>query len=580
MYRTYLKNSLNIIDLRITSKATSPDIKYCNGLCQDYRSEKEFTTLEPLCTNCKHMIKTAIKQVKENKITIEQFKENPEIINGVDIVYDTGKKCTICKETKNINQFDCNKSQCKACRAIKASDRNNKDIDILCSDIEKVKTDLHKLENFVQSIPKDRLIKVISHFEIGRKSSDRKDKMIFNIVEHFRKIQKPTLCLGGCGFDLGKEFSYCKTCEEKKEKPRRAEKMVNFEDNLDDFIETLVEVTEDMKYKYNKSQFMMIAKKLNVKLNSKDRKDKIITLISAELNKRKEDKQKLSDSLKETNISKREIELNGIFIESREDGYINATSLCKAGGKQFKHWNSLDSTKKLISTLCSVVGISTTELVDIKQGGDPKLQGSWIHPDLAIQLAQWISALFALKVSRWVRELALTGSVFVGNEKTEEQLLSLQNEMFKKEIKTLQNKCEKYDNLEIQHQELQNKHKKLLRKREYHKFKKGPVFYIFSINDNEYKLGYDDDSIDTRLKSHRSSYPKFKLLYLVYTEYAHILETNMLIKFDKFKLEANHEYVIDIEIKNIIDSVNTLITFCNYPATFESQEEIDKYNRS
>ena len=45
MYRTYLKNSLNIIDLRITSKATSPDIKYCNGLCQDYRSEKEFTTL-------------------------------------------------------------------------------------------------------------------------------------------------------------------------------------------------------------------------------------------------------------------------------------------------------------------------------------------------------------------------------------------------------------------------------------------------------------------------------------------------------------------------------------------------------
>ena len=161
------------------------------------------------------------------------------------------------------------------------------------------------------------------------------------------------------------------------------------------------------------------------------------------MNKRKEDKQKLSDSLKETNISKREIELNGIFIESREDGYINATSLCKAGGKQFKHWNSLDSTKKLISTLCSVVGISTTELVDIKQGGDPKLQGSWIHPDLAIQLAQWISALFALKVSRWVRELALTGSVFVGNEKTEEQLLSLQNEMFKKEIKTLQNKCEK-----------------------------------------------------------------------------------------------------------------------------------------
>ncbi len=26
---------------------------------------------------------------------------------------------------------------------------------------------------------------------------------------------------------------------------------------------------------------------------------------------------------------------------------------------------------------------------------------SWIHPDLAVQLAQWISPTFALQVSRW-----------------------------------------------------------------------------------------------------------------------------------------------------------------------------------
>jgi hypothetical protein len=29
----------------------------------------------------------------------------------------------------------------------------------------------------------------------------------------------------------------------------------------------------------------------------------------------------------------------------------------------------------------------------------------WIHPDLAIQLAQWISPIFALQVSKWIREL-------------------------------------------------------------------------------------------------------------------------------------------------------------------------------
>ena len=34
-----------------------------------------------------------------------------------------------------------------------------------------------------------------------------------------------------------------------------------------------------------------------------------------------------------------------------EDGYINATKLCKAGGKIFSNWYRLDSTKELINEL-------------------------------------------------------------------------------------------------------------------------------------------------------------------------------------------------------------------------------------
>ena len=46
------------------------------------------------------------------------------------------------------------------------------------------------------------------------------------------------------------------------------------------------------------------------------------------------------------------LNLNGIIIESRQiDKFINATQLCKAGGKKFNHWTSLDSTKELIKTL-------------------------------------------------------------------------------------------------------------------------------------------------------------------------------------------------------------------------------------
>lgn len=91
---------------------------------------------------------------------------------------------------------------------------------------------------------------------------------------------------------------------------------------------------------------------------------------------------------------------NNMVIESRSsDNFINATQLCKAGGKHFKHWYALDSTKELINMLDGnlKVGIPTFKSVDVKKG---RYGGSWIHPDLAVQLAQWISPMFAIQVSR------------------------------------------------------------------------------------------------------------------------------------------------------------------------------------
>lgn len=89
-----------------------------------------------------------------------------------------------------------------------------------------------------------------------------------------------------------------------------------------------------------------------------------------------------------------------MLVSSRADGYINATQLCKAGGKQFNHWYSLDGTGELIRTLEEEIlnpDISGIKIVETKSG---RYGGSWIHPDLAIQLAQWISPKFAVRVSR------------------------------------------------------------------------------------------------------------------------------------------------------------------------------------
>lgn len=47
---------------------------------------------------------------------------------------------------------------------------------------------------------------------------------------------------------------------------------------------------------------------------------------------------------------------NDMYVESREDGYINITNLCKAGGKLFGHWNSLDRTRAYLKALSSDIG--------------------------------------------------------------------------------------------------------------------------------------------------------------------------------------------------------------------------------
>lgn len=123
-------------------------------------------------------------------------------------------------------------------------------------------------------------------------------------------------------------------------------------------------------------------------------------------------------------------EVNGIAIEQRvTDGFINATAMCVAHDKEINDWFRLKITFELFSVLAARTGIilntadsrdlglvklSATKygeiypgLIFIKRGSPDRGGGVWLHPDLAIQLAQWCSPAFALQVSRWVRELMM-----------------------------------------------------------------------------------------------------------------------------------------------------------------------------
>lgn len=105
----------------------------------------------------------------------------------------------------------------------------------------------------------------------------------------------------------------------------------------------------------------------------------------------------------ELNFIDREIESN--VIEQRiTDGYINATALCKASNKKLGDYIRLTSTSKFLEALSSDTGIPISDLVQSIKGGNPKFQGTWVHPQVAINLGQWASPTFAVQISKWVVE--------------------------------------------------------------------------------------------------------------------------------------------------------------------------------
>ena len=146
--------------------------------------------------------------------------------------------------------------------------------------------------------------------------------------------------------------------------------------------------------------------------------------------------------------------LNDIIITSRkEDNFINATLLCQAGNKRFNDWYRLNTTKELIKELKADMGIPISEIIDKKNmkadagipvsgiieinkgGNDKSNQGTWIHPDLSIQLAQWISPSFALQVSKWIRTLFSNGQISIDKKilyEKDQRIKLLENTYLKK----------------------------------------------------------------------------------------------------------------------------------------------------
>lgn len=94
---------------------------------------------------------------------------------------------------------------------------------------------------------------------------------------------------------------------------------------------------------------------------------------------------------------------NALIEQRKLDGYINATAMCQAVGKAFADYRRNATTEGFLKELSADMGIPMSELIQVLRGGNGP-QGTWVHPDVAVHLAQWLSPKFAVAVAKWVRE--------------------------------------------------------------------------------------------------------------------------------------------------------------------------------
>ena len=114
-------------------------------------------------------------------------------------------------------------------------------------------------------------------------------------------------------------------------------------------------------------------------------------------------------------------EYNGNSISFGKEGnvMINATEMAKPFGKSPKDFLKTEQTKVYIGTLGEVKKILSSDLVRVIYGDNG---GTWMHEDVAMEFARWLSPAFAIWCNDRIKELLQYG--MTATQPTLEQMIN------------------------------------------------------------------------------------------------------------------------------------------------------------
>lgn len=101
------------------------------------------------------------------------------------------------------------------------------------------------------------------------------------------------------------------------------------------------------------------------------------------------------------------------FLFKNGNQMINATEMTRIFNKNIGDYLRQKSTKEYIIEISNDMGIPISEVYQVVKGGNPKIQGTWMLEDLALDYAHWLSPKFKLWCNRKIKELLRNGYVYL-----------------------------------------------------------------------------------------------------------------------------------------------------------------------
>lgn len=150
-------------------------------------------------------------------------------------------------------------------------------------------------------------------------------------------------------------------------------------------------------------------------------------------------------------------EYNGTPVKFSTDNesfvMVNATEMAKKFGTEPKYWLRNDSSQRFVKSLAEVRKCRTADLVIVRRGGNDKdAQGTWMHEDLALEFARWLSPEFGIWCNDVVKDLIrnkLESDKMSDQEVVQKALLIVnrQLEEAKKELEEIRPKAKTLDQI-------------------------------------------------------------------------------------------------------------------------------------